>query len=143
MMTSHSSIAELGQAANQVLSKTRKMCTRGDSRWQIDSYLSDCRRCFIASIKEVQRFGCGELIDDMARAIRYARPNAELLGALAVLATLSHQDGPTDFRCFTLSAQQRLRAEIRDHLRLGVCDPTDIKLGAELALSSLQPLVAA
>lgn len=136
------SIEELGQAANQVLNNARKMAMRGDSRWSIDRYLRDCRDCLLRATQEAPWRGLDELHEDLARAIRYAEPNGELLGTLAVMATLSGQEGPTDFRCFWLSAQQRVRAEVRDHLRLGKCDPEEIKLGAELALSSLQPLAA-
>jgi hypothetical protein len=119
------------------------MAARGDSRQQIEAYLEDCRSCFLLSAQQSQRFSHTEVVDDLARAIRYAGANGELLGVLVVLGTLSHQEGSTDFRCFSLSAQQRLRAEIRDHLALGVCDSADIKMGAELALSSLRPLAAA
>lgn len=135
-------LEELGQAANQVLRNARRMAMRGDSRSRIDSYLKDCRDCLLRATQGWQWCGLDELHHDLARAIRYAEPNGELLGTLAVMATLSGQNGPTDFRCFSLSAQQRVRAEVRDHLRLGKCDPEEIKLGAELALSSLQPLAA-
>ena len=136
-------LAELGQAANQVLSNVRKMAGRGDSRFLIESYLRDCRDCFLKATEDARYSDPGEVLTDMARAIRYSHPNAELLGALAVLAGVSHQHNSRNFRTFALGAQQRVRAEIRDHLRIGVCDPDDIRLGAELALSSLQPLAAA
>jgi hypothetical protein len=58
-----------------------------------------------------------------------------------VLASLD--EGTTEYRCLSLVAHQRVRAEVRDHMRLGVCDPDDIKLGAELTFSSLEPLIAA
>ncbi len=78
---------------------------------------------------------------DLARAIRHTRPNAEMLGMLAVISSVdSHET--RDFHRFNLASQQRLRAEIRDHQRLGMCDIEDIKLGAELALSSMRPLGA-
>lgn len=134
-------LIELGQVAQQVLSNTRKMAERGSSRWQIESYLRDCHDCFLQATSAVQTCGYGQLGDDIARALRHARPNAELLGVLAVLASIN--EATTEFRGFSLGAHQRVRAEVRDHLRLGACDPDDIRLGAELAFSSLQPLVAA
>lgn len=136
------SLGELGQAANQVLGNARRMATRGDSRTSIDSYLKDCRACLLRATSQADWYGLDELLLDMTRAIRYAEGNGELVGALAVLVAVSSQDGSDDFRCFSLSAQQRVRAEIREHSRLGKCDPEEIKLGAELALSSLQPIAA-
>ena len=142
MNTILNSLVELGQAANQVLGIARRMATRGDSRWNIDNYLRDSRACLLRATSEADWCGFDELLLDMTRAIRYAEGNGELVGALAVLAAVSSQEGSDDFRRFSLSAQQRVRAEIREHSRLGKCDPEEIKLGAELAMSSLQPLAA-
>lgn len=143
MLPTHSIITELGQGASQVLNAARKMAMRGDSRLDIERYLADCRDCFLKACQETNRFVTCDLLDDIVRALRHAGPDAELIGALAVLAGVAHQEESTDFHSFSLTAQQRVRAEVRDHCRLGVCDISDIKLGAELALSSLQPLVAA
>lgn len=143
MTSMQSTIIELAQGANQVLLSARKMAIRGDSRVEIERYLTNCRDCLLNACSEVARFLPSQLLDDIVRALRYARPNAELLGTLAVLTGVDDQDASTNFRSFSLTAGQKVRAEIRDHGRWGVCDVTDIKLGAELALRSLQPLVAA
>lgn len=136
-------VAELGQAASQVLIRARKMARRGDSLWQIENYLKDCHTCFLQTALEAQRWSRDELLQDMTRALRYARPNSELLGTLAVLAALSNQEGVTNFHCFSLAAQQLVRSVIRDFLEAGAGSSDDIRLGAELALSSLKPLIAA
>lgn len=141
---SHPPIAELARAAAQVLGNVRKMAARGDSRHSVESYLGDCRVSFLQVAGEVGQsaVNASDLFEDMLRAIRYASGDGEMVGALAVLASVPANEGAS-FRCLSLTAQQRVRAELRDHARGRVCDPDDIKLGAELALSSLEPLVAA
>lgn len=142
MTDHHPMLAELGQAADQALHNVRKMAMRRDSRQLIESYLGDCQACFLSATEDARRSDPGETVSDLSRAFRYARPNAELIGTLVVLATVSHH-GPHDFRCLSLAVSARMRAELRDHSREGLCDPEDIRLGVEMALQSMEPLAAA
>ncbi len=142
MQTVQQSITELARAAAQILGHVRKMSARGDTRDSVESYLGDCRESMLRAADDVARRLASDLFEDMVRAIRYASADGEMVGALAVLTTVpSNQD--SGFRCLSLTAQQRIRAEVRDRTLLRVCSPDDIKVGAELALSSLEPLVAA
>lgn len=137
-------IVELSEIAHRILGDTRKKIMRGETAGQIEGYLRDCRETLLHATGAAQRQGPRQAVTavaDVARAIRHTQPNGEMLGTLAVLSTVGTYE-PNDFRRFTMSANQRLRAEVRDHQRLGFCDIDDIKLGAELALSSLEPLVA-
>ena len=134
-------IVELSELAQRILGDTRKKIMRGESAGQIEGYLRDCRETLLHATGAAQRVGNRQAVADVARAIRHTQPNGEMLGTLAVISTVGTHE-PGDFRRFSMSANQRLRAEVRDHQRLGFCDIDDIKLGAELALSSLQPLVA-
>lgn len=136
-------LLELSQVASQVLRKVRKMAARGNARDSIDGFLDECRRGFLQAASQVQAEKPSEMVEDMARAVRHTNPNAEVLGALIVLAAISGEvvgRGVTSFRTASLSAQQKVRAEIRDHFLTGVCDPEEIRMGAELALHSLQPI---
>ncbi len=137
-------LQELSSVAYRILRRVRTMAARGDSRWSIDSYLGECRLGFLDTAQAVQAESHSDTIEDMARAIRYTSPNAEVLGALIVLAAVSGEilgRGLTNFRTASASATQKVRAEIRDHYLIGVCDTEEIRLGAELALHSLQPIL--
>ena len=112
MTDHHPMLAELGQAADQALHNVRKMAMRRDSRQLIESYLGDCQACFLSATEDARRSDPGETVSDLSRAFRYARPNAELIGTLVVLATVSHH-GPHDFRCLSLAVSARMRAELR------------------------------
>ncbi len=137
-------LQELSSVAARILRKVRTMAARGDSRWSIDSYLGECRLGFLDTAQAVQAESHNETVEDMARAMRYTCPNAEVLGALIVLAAVSGEivgRGLTNFRTASKSATQKVRAEIRDYYLLGSCDPEEIRMGAELALHSLQPVL--
>lgn len=142
MHTVQQSVAELAKAAAQVLGHVRKMSARGDTRDSVESYLGDCRESLLRAANEVAQRLASDLFEDMVRAIRYASADGEMVGALTVLTTVPANQGAS-FRCLSLTAQQRVRAEVRDHSHGRVCSPDDIRVGAELALSSLEPLLAA
>lgn len=129
--------------ANEVLSRARKMAARGLTRDHVEQFLEEGRLGFLEVASLVQAESPNDLIDDMVRALRHTNPNSEVLGALVVLAAVSGEvigRGLTSFRTASISATQKVRAEIRQHCLIGVCDLEEIRMGAELALHSLQPV---
>lgn len=136
-------LQELSLAATQILSRVRKMAARGNSRGNIDSFLTECRHGFLNAAHEAQTEGHNETIEDMARAMRHTSSYGEVLGALIVLAAISGEmvgRGMTSFKMASISATQKVRAEMRDHFLCDICEPEEIRMGAELALHSLQPI---
>lgn len=129
--------------ACEVLSRARKMAARGLARDHVEQFLEEGRLEFLEVANHVQADSPNELVDDMIRALRHTNPNSEVLGALVVLAAISGEiigRGVTSFKTASISATQKVRAEIREHCLIGVCDLEEIRMGAELALHSLQPV---